>query len=486
VDADVIVVGAGNAGMCAAHAARERGARVLVLEKAAKAWSGGNSAFTAGAMRFAHGGLEDVLDVVEDDERHDVTDLEPYGVQAFLDDMARVTIGRGDPAMARVLAGDSADVMRWLAARGLRFRLMYERQAYEVGGRLRFWGGLAVGTVDGGRGLIDQHVAAAERSGIEIRHEAAVEALQPGGVTVRHPDGARVSLEAGAVVLAAGGFESNPALRASYLGPNWDVAKVRGTPHNTGEVLRAALAAGAQPYGHWSGCHAIQWDRDAPATGDLELTNRYSRQSYPVGIVVNADGERFIDEGADFRNYPYAKYGAAVLRQPQGVAAQIFDARSVGLLRTIDYEAPGATRVDAGTLEELAEGLGIDPGRFARTVAEYNAAIQPGRFDPAVKDGLRTVGLAVEKTNWALPIEKPPFTGFPVTCGITFTFGGVRVDAEARVLDLAGRPLPGLFAAGELVGGLFFHNYPGGSGLTAGAVYGRRAGRAAAALALSA
>jgi tricarballylate dehydrogenase len=299
-------------------------------------------------------------------------------------------------------------------------------------------------------------------------------------VRVRRPDGSRETLRARAVVLAAGGFESNPATRAAYLGPNWDVAKVRGTPYNTGEVLHAALALGAQPYGHWSGCHAIQWDRDAPPTGDLELTNRFSRQSYPVGIVVNADGARFVDEGADFRNYTYAKYGAEVLRQPLGVAHQVFDAKSVPLLRALDYEAPGATRVQAATLETLAEGLGLDPDRFARTVREFNAAIEPGTFDPAVKDGLRTRGLAVEKTNWALAIDEPPFVAFPVTCGITFTFGGLRVDGDARVLDVSGRPIAGLFAAGELVGGLFFHNYPGGSGLTAGAVYGRRAGYAAA------
>ena len=281
-------------------------------------------------------------------------------------------------------------------------------------------------------------------------------------------------------MLAAGGFEANPQMRAAYLGPNWDVAKVRGTPHNTGEVLRAALAAGAQPYGNWSGCHAIQWDAGAPPTGDRELTNRFSRQSYPNGIVVNADGERFIDEGADLRNYTYAKYGAEVLRQPQGIAAQVFDAKTVGMRRTIDYDAPGATRVDADTLRGLAEALGIDPERFERTVREFNAAIRPGEFNPAVKDGKRTEGITPPKSNWALPVDTPPFTAFPVTCGITFTFGGVRVDDRARVLDGAGRPLPGLYAAGELVGGLFFHNYPGGSGLAAGAVYGRRAGWAAA------
>ena len=202
------------------------------------------------------------------------------------------------------------------------------------------------------------------------------------GVAVRNGDGTRADLGAGAVVLAAGGFESNPQMRAAHLGPNWDVAKVRGTPHNTGEVLRAALAHGAQAYGHWSGCHAIQWDAGAPPTGDRELTNRYSRQSYPVAIVVNADGERFIDEGADFRNYTYAKYGAEVLRQPQGIAAQVFDANTVQMLRTIDYEAPGATRVDADTLAGLAEALDIDPERFARTVAEFNAAIGARRVRP--------------------------------------------------------------------------------------------------------
>jgi tricarballylate dehydrogenase len=488
MDSDVIVAGAGNAGMSAAHAARERGCRVLVLEKAAPEWSGGNSAFTAGAIRLAHGGLEDLRDLVEgvDDELAAATELPPYTREEFLADMRRVTLGRGDEAMARILVEDSRETVRWLRDVGLRFRLMYERQAYELDGRHRFWGGLALGTVDGGEGLMAQHRTAAERSGIEVRHEASVEDLvrdEAGaiaGVAVRSNDGTRHELRAGAVVLAAGGFEANPRLRAVYLGPNWDVAKVRGTPHNTGEVLQAALAHGAQPYGHWSGCHAIQWDADAPPTGDRELTNRYSRQSYPLGIVVNRRGERFLDEGADLRNYTYARYGAEVLRQPEGLAAQVFDARTVRLLRTIDYEAPGAARVDAGTLAELAEGLGIDPEGFERTVREFNAAVRPGSFDPSIKDGKRTAGIAPPKSNWALPIDTPPFTGFRIACGITFTFGGVRVDSGARVLDQRGQPLPGLYAAGELVGGLFFHNYPGGTGLTAGAVFGRRAGYSAA------
>jgi len=473
----VIVVGAGNAAMCAAHAARERGARVLVLEKADERWAGGNSAFTAGAIRMTHGGLDELGDILEADERHDVTDLEPYTAADYRDDLRRLTQGRGDEAMARILAEDSGPAVRWLHGRGLRFRLMYERQSYAVDGRHRFFGGLAVGTVDGGDGLIAMHMAAARRAGVEVRHATPVTDLVPGEGVVAGGE----LLRARSVVLAAGGFESNPQMRAAYLGPNWDVAKVRGTPHNTGEVLRAALAHGAQPYGNWSGCHAIQWDAGAPPTGDRELTNRFSRQLYPVGIVVNADGERFIDEGADLRNYTYAKYGAEVLRQPHGIAAQVFDAKAADLLGTIDYAAPGTTRVDADSLPELAEALAIDPDRFERTVREFNAAVQPGSFEPSVKDGKRTAGIDPPKSNWALPIDTAPFTAFPVTCGITFTFGGVRVDERARVLDGGGRPLPGLYAAGELVGGLFFHNYPGGSGLAAGAVYGRRAGYAAAA-----
>src|SRR4051812_14031327 len=463
--------------MSAAHAARERGCRLLVLEKADPEGSGGNSAFTAGAIRLAHAGLDDLAGVVEEDERFAATDLDPYTAEEFLADMRRVTLGRGDPEMARILVEDSGPTVRWLHERGLRFRLMYERQSYEVDGRQRFWGGLALGTVDGGEGMMAQHRAAAERSGIELRHGAAVVDLLPdGGVVLTGGE----ELRARAVVLAAGGFEASPRLRAAYLGPNWDVAKVRGTPHNTGEVLEAALAHGAQAYGHWSGCHAIQWDADAPATGDRELTNRFSRQSYPVGLVVNVRGERFLDEGADFRNYTYARYGAEVLRQPEGIAAQVFDQRNVGLLRAIDYEAPGAARVEADSLGALAEGLGIDAESFERTVAEYNAAVQPGEFDPSVKDGKRTEGISPPKSNWALPLDSPPFVGFRITCGITFTFGGVRVDEHARVLDRAGRPMPGLHAAGELVGGLFFHNYPGGTGLTAGMVFGRRAGYSAA------
>jgi tricarballylate dehydrogenase len=240
-----------------------------------------------------------------------------------------------------------------------------------------------------------------------------------------------------------------------------------------------ALAVGAQPYGHWSGCHSVFWDAGAPPSGDWELTNRLSKLSYPLGIIVNAEGRRFVDEGADFRNYTYARYGAEVITQPGAVAYQLFDAQTEPFLREDEYRAPGVTRVEAGSIRDLALRLGLDPEALAQTVQEFNAAVQPGEFNPAIKDGKRTAGIAPPKSNWAVPLERPPFVAYPVTCGITFTFGGVRIDGHGRVLDRADRPIGGLYAAGELVGGLFYYNYPGGSGLTAGAVFGRRAGAAA-------
>ncbi|HXN55143.1 MAG TPA: FAD-binding protein, partial [Myxococcales bacterium] len=229
----------------------------------------------------------------------------------------------------------------------------------------------------------------------------------------------------------------------------------------------------------WSGCHAVFWDAGAPPTGDWELTNQHSKLGYPLGLIVNREGRRFVDEGADFRNYTYAKYGAEILRQPGAIAYQLYDQKVLPLLRKDEYEIAGATRVEAASMRALAEKLGIGPA-LERTVEAYNAAVQPGAFNPADMDGKCTVGIEPPKSNWAQKLDQPPFVAYPVTVGITFTFGGLRIDTAARVLDGSNRPIPGLHAAGELVGGLFFHNYPGGSGLMAGAVFGRRAGETAA------
>ena len=477
---DVVVVGGGNAGFSAAHAAAERGRRVLLLEKGEPAQAGGNSYFTAGAVRIAHGGLADLSDLLDPDERHEISVLPPYPPEAFAADMAKVTDGRNDPALTEVLVAESQDAIRWLHGKGLRYRLMYERQAYpDANGRQVFWGGLAVGSTGGGKGLIEQHTEAAEKAGVEIRYgTCAVDLLPDGpGLTWRDPAGRTGSVQAESVVLAAGGFEADPALRRRHLGPGWERAVVRGTPLNTGDMLTAALTAGAAPYGDWASCHSVAWDAWFPGNaGNRELTNQLTRSGYPLGIMVNARGERFLDEGADFRNYTYAKYGARILAQPGGIAFQLFDAATRPQLRTEEYDMPGASVVTGATLAELAAGMGVDATALTRTVEEFNAGVDRDvPLDLAVKDG-RAARVDPPKSNWAIPVETPPFYAFPVTCGITFTFGGLRADTSGRVLDAAGAPLPGLFVCGEMLGGLFSGNYPGGTGLTSGAVFGRRAG----------
>jgi tricarballylate dehydrogenase len=235
------------------------------------------------------------------------------------------------------------------------------------------------------------------------------------------------------------------------------------------------------PWGNWSGCHAVGWDLNAPPFGDLSVGDGFQKHSYPFGIMLNAAGQRFVDEGADFRNYTYAKYGKVILDQPHQLAWQIFDRKVLHLLRD-EYRIKRVTKVRADTIEELAGKLeGVSAGPALATIQAYNAAIDGSApFDPNVKDGRRTRGLKIDKTNWANMIDEPPFEAYGVTCGITFTFGGLRIDRDARVLDVDERVIPGLCAAGELVGGLFYFNYPGGTGLMAGAVFGRIAGGSAA------
>lgn len=483
---DVVVVGGGNAGFSAAHAAAERGRKVLLLERGTQDMAGGNSYYTAGATRIPHDGLDDLRDIVEPDERHATTIVPPYSSDEYLADLVKVTDGRTDPEMARVLVTEAGDAVRWLHSLGLRYRLMYERQAYaRPDGSYLFWGGLHVGNVGGGVGLIEDHTAAAARLGTEVRYGARATSLVTDGgavVGVRYTgeDGQERQVDADSVILAAGGFESSPELRERHLGAGWANAKVRGTPYNTGDMILAALEIGAQKGGDWSTCHSVQWDAEAEHNeSNRELTNRLTRQSYPLGIIVNREGRRFLDEGADFRNYTYAKYGREILAQPGSVAWQIFDARLRPSLRTEEYDMPGIGVHVADTLEELAEAAGIAPDAFVATVTGFNAGIDRGvELDPTVKDG-RAARVQPPKSNWAAELETPPFYAYPVTCGITFTFGGLKGDLDGRVLAEDGSPIPGLFACGEMLGGLFSGNYPGGSGLAAGMVFGRRAGAAA-------
>jgi tricarballylate dehydrogenase len=381
--------------------------------------------------------------------------------------------------------------MRWMQRKGVRFMPIWGRQAYRVDGRFRFWGGLTVEAWGGGPGLVQSLYALARSTGVVIEFGARATELITGdegvaGVRYRQA-GRTLAAGARAVVLACGGFESNTEWRTRYLGPGWELAKVRGTRFNTGEGLRMALEIGAASFGAWSGCHAVAWDRNAPEFGDLAVGDGFQKHSYPLGVMLNAGGERFVDEGADFRNYTYAKYGRAILAQPGQFAWQVFDAKVAPLLRD-EYRIRQATRVRAESLEALVARLdGVDPAGALATLKAFNAAVRSGApFDPNVKDGRGTTGIEPPKSNWANPIDAPPFEAFAVTCGVTFTFGGLRIDRDARVIDADGAPIEGLYAAGELVGGLFYNNYPGGSGLMAGAVFGRIAGSAAARLALEA
>ena len=485
--ADVIVVGAGNAAFCAALAAQERGAKVLMLEAAPEDEAGGNSRFTAGSIRVVYNGADDIKTLVPDLTPAEVehTDFGTYTADQFFDDMARVTQHRADPDLVELLVTRSFATLDWMRQKGVRLIPIYGRQAFKIDGKFKFWGGLTVEAVGGGPGLIAMLTAAAQQRGIEIRYRTrALDLLYDGnrvdGVRVRS-DGAVQELRAKSVVLASGGFEANAEWRTRYLGPGWDLAKVRGSRFNAGDGIRMALAIGASPRGNWSGCHAVQWEMNAPEFGDLAVGDQFQKHSYPFGILINSTGQRFVDEGADFRNYTYAKYGRIVLEQPGQFAWQVFDQKVKHLLRD-EYKIRQITKVTANTIEEFAQKLeGVNAAAFLRTIEEWNAAVRTNLpFNPNIKDGRGTQGLAINKSNWANTIDTPPFEGYAVTCGVTFTFGGLRIDNDAAVLNSDYRPISGLYAAGELVGGLFYFNYPGGTGLMSGAVFGKIAGASAA------
>ncbi|MDJ0957377.1 MAG: FAD-dependent tricarballylate dehydrogenase TcuA [Arenicellales bacterium] len=484
---DVIVVGAGNAAMCAAMAAREKGASVLMLERAPKHERGGNSRFTAGAIRFAFDGLEDIRALCPEltQEQIAVTEFGTYTTDQFYDDMFRVTRYRTDAGLCERLVEQSFETMKWLHSKGVRFIPSYGRQAFKIDGRFKFWGGLALETWGGGPGLVDKEISIANHQGIEIFYSArVVELLFDGyavkGVRVRHNDCLQ-DITSRSVVLACGGFEANAEWRTRYLGPGWDVVKTRGSRFNTGDGIRMALEIGASPFGNWSGCHAVAWDYNAPEFGDLNVGDGFQKHSYPFGIMVNADGRRFVDEGADFRNFTYAEYGGLIREQPNQFAWQLFDHKVNHLLRD-EYRIKQVTKVTANTLEQLVANLeGVDKATLIRELSGYNAAVRTDiPFNPNVKDGRCTEGLTVPKSNWANTIDEGPFEAYQVGCGITFTFGGLRIDSHsAQVLDVDLQPIPGLYAAGELVGGIFYFNYPGGTGLMSGAVFGRLAGSSA-------
>lgn len=488
---DVIVVGGGNAALCAAINAANTGSRVLVLERSPIEERGGNTAYTDGLMRTVYEGADDIRAYCPDltDDEVAVSDFGAYTESDFFEDMARITQYRTDPDLCEILVTHSKETILWMRDQGVRFFPNFGRQAYRINGRFVFWGGATIAVQAGGPGLVEALYRAAEKRGIEIRYESWVRDLvyEDGavkGVVVALTDGSNETILAPSVVLACGGFEGNAEMRARYLGPGWDLAKVRGSKYNTGDGLSMALKIGAKPFGHWSGCHAVSWERYASDFGDLAITPQYQRHSYPLCVMVNTLGKRFVDEGADFRNYTYAKYGHAVLAQPGQVAWQIYDSKVVHLLRD-EYRTRNVTKISANTLEELADKLDeVDKTQLLATIAEFNASVNTdATFDPNIKDGRSATSNGVVRSNWANTIDTGPFEAYAVTCGVTFTFGGLRITTEGEALDVNDRVIPGLFIAGEMVGGIFYFNYPGASGLTSGAVFGRLAGGTAAAYA---
>ena len=489
---DVVVVGTGNAALCTAMAARENGASVLILEIATEEEKGGNSYFTAGGFRFCHTGIDDaatdVLTDLSDAEREQIV-LPVHDRDVFYETLMKVTHHQADEDMAWQLIDGSRPTMVWLRKHGIRFIPMFGRQSFLVDGKHHFYGGVNIESVGGGPGLVDMEIQRVLKLGCEIRYATGATRLiqdrqrRITGIEVRGLNGYE-EIETSAVVLACGGFESNPEMRVRYLGKGWDLCRVRGTRHNMGDGIRMAMDIGARPFGNWSSCHSVGWDISAPPFGDRVIGDNFQKHSYPWGIMVNLKGERFVDEGEDLRNLTYVRFGTEIMGQPFRTAVQIFDQKTIPLLRD-EYRIREVTKYTADSIEELAAHLEISPPVLKATIDEFNAACQPGDFNPAVLDGVTTEGLDINKTNWALPINEPPYEAYVTTTGITFTFGGLRINKDGEVQDLSDRSIPGLYAAGELVGGLFYENYPGGSGLMAGSVFGKLAGESAAAYVVS-
>ncbi|MCH9046500.1 MAG: FAD-dependent tricarballylate dehydrogenase TcuA [SAR324 cluster bacterium] len=483
---DVVVVGAGNAALAAATSAREQGAgSVLVLEKAPKGLRGGNTHYSGGLFRFAFHTAEELKPIVPDAERKlpgFFAGVSPYPRELFRADLMRVTEGRSDPWLADLLIGNSHDTVRWLVEQGIVMEPAVSLSAIRFGDKVHWAPGAVVRARHEGVGLSERWFEIMEERAVEVRYESGALALLQNdaghvtGVRARAAHG-NVAIESHAVVLACGGFEANPEWRARYLGRPWDHAKVRGSAFNTGDGLRMAFEVHAMPHGQFTGCHSTPIDADAPPYGDRKLTDKTNRLSYPYGVLLNGRGGRFADEGEDFQFYTYAKMGGIILNQPGGVAWQIFDSKVTDLLEP-RYKT--AKPVVADTLDALIAQLPLDRDAARATLQAFNAAPRRGRFDPTVLDGLDAAHLEPPKSNWAQALDTPPYYAYAATGGITFTFGGLRIDEQARVIGNDWKPIPGVYACGELVGGLFHHNYPGGSGLMAGAVFGRLAGAGAA------
>ncbi|MGE7121535.1 FAD-dependent tricarballylate dehydrogenase TcuA [Peribacillus sp. NPDC046944] len=475
---DIVVIGAGNAALCAAIAAAEEGVTVTILEISSAEEKGGNTAYTHGSIRFAYENGEQVRTLLPDmtDEEFNTIDFGTYTKEQFFDDLAVMSNYRTDYDLASIMTKMSYDTVRWLTEHHVNWIPIYGRQAYKMENKFNFWGGMVIEAVGGGKGLVDALHREALRLGVKIHYDtAAIDLVTANrtieGVIVRNGDQERI-ISCKAVILASGGFHANVAMRTQYLGPGWDTVHTRGCKYNVGDGLRMAMSLGARTTGNWSGAHAVCGDRYLQ-----DYKEGFQKLSFPFGIMVNQQGRRFFDEGENFRNYIYAKVGREILKQPGQVAWQIFDAKVKPFIRE-EYNGRHITKVTANTLEELADKLdGINKNGFLKEVETFNESVSESvAFNPNVLDGKSAVGLAVPKSNWANKLDEGPFEAYEVACGITFTYGGLKINKQAQVIHNDFTPIAGLYAAGEIVGGLYYDNYPGGAGLTSGAVFGKMAG----------
>ncbi|MSQ23408.1 MAG: FAD-dependent tricarballylate dehydrogenase TcuA [Chloroflexi bacterium] len=453
---DVIVVGGGNAALVAAISARHHAERVLVLERAPEWIRGGNSRHTRD-IRASHDGCGIYTDGI-------------YPEAELLDDLVRVGGGRDNLDLAKLVVRESRTLFPWMTDHGVRWQQPLQGTLNLNRTNLFFLGG--------GKALMNTYYQTAQRMGVEVRYDACVSDLllaenRTEGV-IAEIGGQTVTLRSRAVVVASGGFEANIGWLKEYWGEAADNFVIRGTPYNDGRVLRSLLDAGAQPVGDPQGFHAVAVDGRAPQF-DGGIVTRLD--SVPFGIALNQQGERFYDEGEDFWPKRYAIWGGMIARQPGQIAYSIFDARMLDRFMTSLYRP-----FQADTIPGLATALGLDPERVLATVQTYNAhAGLESAFDPAVLDGCATTDLTPPKSHWAMPILEPPFYGYPLRPGITFTYRGLAVDELTRVQMVNGRPMENLYAAGEIMAGnVLSSGYLAGFGLTLGTVFGRIAGTEAA------
>ncbi len=454
---DVLVIGGGNAALCAAIAAREGGAeRVLVLEAAPKFYRGGNTRHTRN-MRCAHDSATETLSG-------------PYTEEEFWDDLLKVTGGNTDEQLARYMISESKEMLTWIARQGVRFQP-------SLGGTLSL-GRTNSFFLGGGRAMLNALYLTAEKLGVETLYDAEVVDLDIRdnafrSATVKFGD-RRVTVRAKALVAASGGFESNIEWLKESWGPAAENFLIRGTRYNQGVVLKALIAKGVQQIGDPTQCHAVAIDARAPKYDGGIITRL---DCVVFGIVVNKHAVRFYDEGEDVWPKRYAIWGRLVAAQPDQIAYIVFDASSLKMFMPSLYPA-----IAAPTIAALAEKLKLDPATLDQTVRTFNAAVRPGTFDHTILDDCRTEGLTPPKTHWARKIETAPYYAYPVRPGITFTYLGTRVNRESRMMMQDGGPSDNMYAAGEIMAGnVLGQGYAAGIGMTIGSVFGRIAGREAAA-----